>query len=219
MKVGTDGVLLGAWADMTDVKTVLDIGTGTGVIALMVAQRSGSDTIIDAVEINDEATRDAQENFSTSPWVNRIHLHHTTIQAYQAKTKYDLIISNPPYFINSYKPEDEHRRTARHCEALSFQDLLKAADQWLNPQGRLAIILPPEEGKIFKALAQTAGMACTRHWTFRTRRSKQAERLLIEFAKVPKSIDQGEVLLYEHESGEVWSAEYTALTREFYLKA
>jgi len=218
MKVGTDGVLLGAWVDVSDVDNVLDVGTGSGVIALMIAQRTLA-TRVDAVEINQEAVQDARENFEQAPWTRRLNLYHTPIQLYLTECKYDLIISNPPFFINSYKPVDEPRSTARHTESLSFQNLLKAADQLLNPHGRLAVILPPAEGLHFKTLAQAAGMTCIRHWTFRTRRNKPVERLLLEFSKIHKLPDQGEVLLYEYDSGEVWTKEYTALTREFYLKA
>ncbi len=218
MKVGTDAVLLGAWVDLSGVDRVLDIGTGSGIIALMIAQRTHA-AQIDAVEINHEAVLDARENFEQAPWAARLNLYHSTIQSFQPKFKYDLIISNPPYFINSYKPGDEHRRSARHTESLSFQELLNVADQCIHPNGRLAVILPPAEGYFFNTLAADTGLVCIREWKFRTRRSKPAERLLLEFSANSKPLVQGEILLYENQSGEVWTDDYKALIREFYLKA
>ncbi|MBX2945261.1 MAG: methyltransferase [Cyclobacteriaceae bacterium] len=218
MKVGTDGVLLGAWVNVTHVKSVLDIGTGSGVIALMIAQRSGA-SHIDAVELDMDAAEDARENFKQAPWAERLHLYHCPVQLFQTKKKYDLIVSNPPYFSNSYKPENENRMVARHTESLSFQDLLEAANKWLNPAGRLAVILPAAEGKLFKTWAQAAGMVCIREWTFQTRRNKPVERQLMEFARMHKTIEHGKILLYEHDSGETWATDYINLTRDFYLKS
>ncbi|MBX2963659.1 MAG: methyltransferase [Cyclobacteriaceae bacterium] len=216
MKVGTDGVLLGAWANVSGCKTILDIGTGTGVIALMIAQRTSSDTLIDAVELTPNAAQDAQENFVASPWNNRIKLYQTSIQHYQTETRYDLIISNPPYFSKSYKPPDEDRLLARHTENLSFTELLNTADGLLLHDGRLSVILPVTEGRQFIDLAARQKFYCTREWHFLTRRNKPVERLLLEFSRNQILHETGEILLYEH--GEEWSAGYKQLLREFYLK-
>lgn len=217
MKVGTDGVLLGAWVDVTNAQTILDIGTGTGVIALMLAQRTPSYVQVDAVELNPDACVDAQENFSQAPWNDRLHLYTQAIQTFSPEKTYDLIVSNPPYFINSYKPTDLHRTTARHTEQLSFEELLSAVLRLLNASGRFAVVLPVTEGKAFEKLALDRALHCIRKWSFRTRNNKPVERLLMEFSRESRPCETGEILLYE--SGEIWSDEYQNLMKDFYLKA
>jgi tRNA1Val (adenine37-N6)-methyltransferase len=217
MKVGTDGVLLGAWADVINTNSILDIGTGTGVIALMLAQRTPSSVHIDAVELNPDACVDAQENFSQAPWTDRLHLYTQAIQTFTLEKTYDLIVSNPPYFINSYKPTDLHRTTARHTEQLTFDELLSAVKRLLNMRGRFAVVLPVTEGKAFEKLALDNGLSCIRKWSFRTRENKPVERLLMEFSRHSRPCETGEILLYE--SGENWSNGYKNLMKDFYLKA
>jgi tRNA1Val (adenine37-N6)-methyltransferase len=217
MKVGTDGVLLGAWANVNGAKHILDIGTGSGVIALMLAQRTPDDSQIDAVEIDPLAFEEAHENFKTSPWSEKILAHHIAIQQFTKKSKYDLIISNPPYFQNSYKPPDEKRVAARHTENLSFEDLLAATGKLISPTGRLNVILPVSEGEHFVSLAASKNFSLTRKWAFRTRAEKPTERYLLEFSRHSvKSVDTGEIKLYDQ--GENWSEDYKYLTRDFYLK-
>jgi tRNA1Val (adenine37-N6)-methyltransferase len=126
-KIGTDGVLLGAWADVSNVQYILDVGTGTGVIALMMAQRTAGSVLIDAVEIEKEDSEQALQNVLQSPWASRIGVHHTAIQNFSPSRQYDLVISNPPYFVNSWKPPEKKRSQARHTHELSFDELLTAA--------------------------------------------------------------------------------------------
>jgi len=216
MKVGTDGVLLGAWTDVKDAKRILDIGTGTGVIALMMAQRTESDVKISAVEIDLDASADAAENFTSSPWKNRLSLHAGSIQEYQAVEKFDLIVSNPPYFQNSYKPPDSKREAARHTENLSFNNLLHAVNSLLLPTGRFSVILPYTEGLSFIELANQTGYFCTRKWSFKGRIHKPIERWLLEFSTQEKLTYNGEIVL--HDTGEEWSDAYKKITQEFYLK-
>lgn len=216
MKVGTDGALLGAWTDVRQATQILDIGTGTGVIALMLAQRASESVTIDAVEIDDQAYADAQENIAASPWHDRIHLHHMAIQKFNPSTKFDLLVTNPPYFQKSYKPPTAQRETARHTEQLTFDEILNTTEKLLTPSGRLNLILPYTEGLQFITLADHKGLHCTRKWIFRTRGNKPVERLLLEFRWIKKNPDEGEILLYS--SGEEWSAGYKELMREFYLK-
>lgn len=216
MKVGTDGVLLGAWTDVTGATHMLDIGTGTGVIALMLAQRTPSSTHLDAVELDEKAAEDASENIIASPWANRVSLHLTAIQNFNSGVQYDLITSNPPYFQNSYKPPDQQRERARHTQQLTFQDLLEAATRLLSPAGRLNVILPHTESLEFIGHASQRGLHCTRKWSFKARPEKPIERWLLEFSRIPKTQQQGEIILYS--SGEEWTEAYKALTREFYLK-
>lgn len=215
MKVGTDGVLLGAWTDLNNTKHILDIGTGTGVIALMLAQRAKQATI-DAVEIEQEAFEDATENIASSPWADRIRVHHNPIQDFNSSTKFDLIVSNPPYFQNSFKPPDAKRGVARHTQQLTFPELLNFAKKFLATAGKLSIILPYTEGLEFITLASKHSFYCSRKWGFRTRAEKPIERLLLEFSNRKLALEEGEILLYKN--GNEWSDGYRSLTRDFYLK-
>lgn len=215
MKVGTDGVLLGAWANVAGAKTILDIGTGTGVIALMLAQRTDH-AKIHAIEIHEDAFQDALENFNVSKWKDRLILHSGAIQQFTSDEKFDLLISNPPYFLNSYKPPSLKRETARHTETLSFDELLTASEILLTARGKLNVILPYTEGQLFISLALQKGFSCTRKWSFKSRAHKPVERLLLEFSSVPLPCQEGEILLYD--SGEEWSSAYRKLTGDFYLK-
>jgi tRNA1Val (adenine37-N6)-methyltransferase len=216
MKVGTDGVLLGAWTDVRQVTQILDIGTGTGVIALMLAQRASESVTIDAVEIDGQAYTDAEENIAASPWHDRIHLHHSAVQDFYTTAKFDLIVSNPPYFQKSYKPPSVQRITARHTQQLTFDEILLITEKLLTSNGRLNLILPYTEGSQFIDLANHKGLHCTRKWLFRTRENKPVERFLLEFRWDKKPLDEGDILLYS--LGEEWSDGYKELMREFYLK-
>lgn len=216
MKVGTDGVLLGAWTAPGDARYILDVGTGTGIIALMLAQRTTSDVIIDAVEIETDDAEQARENILGSPWPGTVMVHETAIQKFEPGRKYDLIVSNPPYFINSQAPPDKRRVEARHTILLSHEELLTASSRLLSEAGRLSVILPFTEGMRFAETAKFYNLCCTRQWSFRTRREKPIERWLLEFSPLPSPTDQGEILLYA--DGNDWSEEYRALTRNFYLK-
>jgi tRNA1Val (adenine37-N6)-methyltransferase len=217
MKVGTDGVLLGAWVRVDDYKKILDIGTGSGVIALMLAQRTSADVYIDAVEVEEEDAKQAKENVDQSPWPQRIVVHHQAIQHFHPAAKYNLIVSNPPYFNNSQKPPNEKRGQARHTTTLSYANLLKQVVLLLEDQGKLAMILPFTEGLEFITLARTHGLHCIRKTAFRTRKEKPIERWLLEFSTSNNGLIEDEILLYH--DGLNWSDDYIRLTRDFYLKA
>jgi tRNA1Val (adenine37-N6)-methyltransferase len=216
-KVGTDGVLLGAWVRISaDATRVLDIGTGSGLIALMVAQRTGEGCFIDAVEIGEDDAGQAKENVARSSWKDRVTVYHTSIEEFRERNNYDLIVTNPPYFSDSLLPPDERRRRARHTTTLPLAQLLKHALRLLSAQGTLAIILPWTEGLRFISAASTAGLSVVRKTVVHSRISKPPERLLLEFSFSGQAIADTELIV--HSMGEKWSEEYIALTRHFYLK-
>ncbi len=216
-KVGTDGVLLGAWADAGQAETILDIGTGSGVIALMMAQRTAT-AKIDALEIQRGDAMQADENFRSSPWSDRLTLYHQSLQEFKASKQYDLIITNPPFFINSSLPPGSNRAVVRHHGELSFDTLLDATIRLLKPEGRLALILPAAEGKLFTVAATARSLHLKRLCEFKSREHKPVERLLMEFSHAEQLPMLEQLTLYAAPSGEEWSEPYKMLTREFYLK-
>lgn len=219
MKVGTDGVLLGAWADVNGAKSFLDIGTGTGLIALMLAQRTTSDANIEAVEIDSLSYQQAVNNIQDCPWSDRIEAHHASFQDFASKstTKYDVIVSNPPYFINSLKASSEARSAARHTDGLPFENLIEGAKTLLNPHGRFSVILPVAEGDYFIRLARITGFSLSKRIEVLPNPGKPAKRLLIEFLLNTIKTIEGQVCV---ENGErhVYSPEYIELCKDFYLK-
>ena len=218
MKVGTDGVLLGAWAYLDGKENhILDIGTGTGLLALMAAQRSPA-TRIDAVEIDQTAARQAMENAEASPWFERIRIHHMSIQDFvrQAPIRYDHIVSNPPFFVRSLKAPNPSRSAARHTDTLAFEDLISAANTLLAPEGRFSVIYPTEEAAVFEALASENGLYCNRRTKVKGTPESAFKRILMEFSHKVTTIRENELIieLARHR----YSPEYIALTRDFYLK-
>lgn len=218
MKVGTDGVLLGAWTRLDGaVRRILDIGTGTGLLALMVAQRT-PDAAVDAVEIDQAAARQAQENALASPWPERIQIYQAAVQDFagQAAEKYDCIISNPPFFVESLKAPDVSRSAARHTDTLSFSELTAAVDALLAPQGRFSVIYPVDEGAHFESEARRKGLYCNRKTLVRGRPDTPFKRALMEFSRTELPVTESELTIESarHE----YTPEYIALTRDFYLK-
>lgn len=216
MKVGTDAVLLGAWVNVEGASRILDVGTGCGIIALMLAQRTTSEVMIEGIEVEPIDAAQAQENSNQSPWANRVHIHSVALQDFKSPTRYDLILSNPPYFINSQLPPTAHRAQARHTQTLSFGELIYHSLRLLNANGRLAVILPFEEGNLFQSLAEQQGLFPTSRLAFYSRQGKSQERWLLEFSKIKLPIKEDHLIL--HGEGESWSDDYKNLTRAFYLK-
>ena len=145
MKVGTDGVLLGAWTDVSLAHRVLEIGTGTGLVALMLAQRCGA-TIL-AIDIDKDAVGQAQENVSASPWGNRVEVGEQDVRSYETNMLFDTIVSNPPYFIDSLKCPDGQRSTARHTDTLHADELMEKVPELLTPEGKFSLIIPFEQSE------------------------------------------------------------------------
>jgi len=215
MKVGTDGVLLGAWVDTINANTILDIGAGSGLISLMLAQRTPSRTLIDAVEPSAPDAEQARSNAARSPWHHRVKIHQRAVQDFYPSGTYDLIISNPPFFSSSLLPPSGQRAQARHTVGLTHEDLLKSVSRLLAKDGRFAVILPATEGDHFRQTAQTLGLAVMRSLAFYTRPGKKQERWLFELSGTRRDVQEETMILYDQ--GTQWSAEYRTLTRDFYL--
>ncbi len=216
-KVGTDGVLLGAWVNIENANHILEIGAGSGVISLMLAQRTRYNVTIDAVEISAPDAKQAAANVLSSPWPERIRVHHMPIQTYQSDFPYDLMVSNPPYFVDSLLPPAEDRSRARHGGELTFSGLVQCTKSLMSPGGRLGIILPETEALQFIAMANANGLHCLRQCSFKSRAHKPVERLLMEFGSAPGTCVTGSLTLYGADDN--WSAEYRKLTGDFYLNS
>lgn len=218
MKVGTDGVLLGAWADLTDTQLALDIGTGSGIIAIMMAQRS-ADLEVHAVEVDAEACTQAIENMQNTPWANRLRAFQTTIQEYAevCEHKYDLIVSNPPFFSGGVFSHNQDKNSVRHTLKMPHGDLLGAARSLLKPDGRFCVILPLIEGLRFCEMAQHYHLVCTRQTEVRPKADKPIERLLLQFEREAKPMLSDSIVIQKGENND-WTEGYIALMKAFYLK-
>jgi len=217
MKIGTDGVLTGSWIPCESAGSLLDIGTGTGLIALMAAQRSSAK--IEAIEIEENAARQAEENFRNSPWCQRLQCIHQDFTLWADTPRehsYDLIVSNPPYFRNSLKNPDLSRATARHHDTLNPDSLLKGVSRLLSPQGKFCMILPADALNSFRIPASAHGLYITRTVQVQTLPGQPPKRCLIQMEKQPKENESSLLLLYG-EGPRGMSQEYIRLTRDFYL--
>lgn len=214
MPVSTDGVLLGAWTHIEQAKTCLDIGTGTGLLSLMCAQRNDA-LLLDAIEIDCHAMKAAQYNFTHSPWHDRIQLHSGDVLTYLFENKFDCIICNPPYFNSGEQAQNISRATARHTTSLSHHDLLKRCWDLLTDQGYASFVLPKMEGEEFIALAEQQGWSLQRLCQVRPTERKEVSRLLIQLGKKPCSVIHSTLTIHEN-SG--YSSDFIQLTEAFYLK-
>ena len=216
MKVNTDSVMLGAWADVKAVSTALDVGTGSGLIALMIAQRS--EAIIDAVEIDQSSGLQAVENINNSPWKNRIRIHHDSFQHYAVVCgkKYDLIISNPPYFRNALRPGDKGRSKARHDVDLGFEELLQHSSSLLAPHGTFCVILPYAGKENFIDLAHLNHLYCQRITSVMPAPGTPFSRVMMTFSHSTAEQIMKSELVIRQENGQ-YTPDYIELTRDFYL--
>ena len=215
MKVGTDGVLLGAWTDLSHSRRILDIGTGTGLIALMLAQRC-MDARITAIDLDSAAVEQAQENIQASPWKDRIEALQQDICTYHPNGTFDTIVSNPPYFIDSLKCPDGQRSTARHTDTLDADRLIGKVSELLTSDGRFSIILPAEQTEDLIRVAGEKGLHPSRQTWVITRPGLSPKRILMEFRKTPITLQPDELVIELERHA--YSEEYIALTKEFYLK-
>lgn len=241
MKVGTDGVLLGAWCPLEVDSlqlavdrlhySVLDVGTGSGLIALMLAQRLNNlrqDVWIDAIDIEVNAVEQATYNFGLSAWAETLHAHHSTLQEWKGTAQegegYDLIVSNPPYFQDSLKNPNAQRATARHTDSLSYSELIRHSVRLLKDTGKLAFVLPIEAESEILALAQSHGLLPTHITHVHTKPEKPAKRLLIMLERMSDSGDRVSEsgkreadVFYIEGIDSPRSEEYKELTKDFYL--
>ncbi|MBW6482123.1 MAG: methyltransferase [Vicingaceae bacterium] len=216
MKVGTDGVLLGAWTTIKS-GSALDIGTGTGLIALMLAQRS-QNLIIDAIDIEKSAYFQAEININKSKWNSRIAVHHSSLQSFYPNKIFDTIISNPPFFVKSYQPPQNERAIARHNEQLSFEDLIIHVVRLLKPDGIFSLILPMNEAVDFICNAFSQGLFLNRKCEVKPNLTKATKRILLEFSKTKPNTVIEESLTIETEKRHYYTEDYKKLTGNFYLK-
>lgn len=218
MKIGTDGVLLGAWCNINHCNTALDIGTGTGVIAIMLAQRGLAK--IYGVEIDGAACEQANGNMTQSPWANRLTAIHGKIQqvADQFTTSFDLIVSNPPFFSKGTTSPNPDKNLVRHTFSLTHQDLLRISNMLLAENGRLCIILPFQEGINSIEIAKKYKLYCTKITHVKSREDQITERVLLQFEKKESySKEETELIVYKSKSN-LYTADYINLTKAFYLK-
>jgi tRNA1Val (adenine37-N6)-methyltransferase len=215
--VGTDGVLLGAWVDIQVAQNVLDIGTGTGIVALMLAQRINPPTQITGIEIHPTTYLQTLENFKNSPWTNHLLAKNISLQdfAQVIDSQFDTIVSNPPFFGESVVSPDEVRRLGRSTNSLSPQDLITCVKKLLKPLGKFSMILPEKEGRQFCELATCQGLYFNRITEIYAKKGKPIERLLIEFSRTA-AIFQKSTLTILNEENE-FSDEYRTMAKDFYL--
>ncbi len=219
MKVGTDGVLLGAWSPIPDnTFSVLDIGAGTGIIALMIAQRSFAEQI-DALEIDEEAYEQAVENFENSPWSDRLFCFHAGLDEFveEPEDEYDLIISNPPFYTEDYKTENEQRDLARFADAMPFEELIEAAALLLSENGIFSVIIPFKEEEKFISLANEVDLFPIKITRVKGTPTTEIKRSLLAFSRNENANFPVDELVIET-SRHIYTDEYIAFTKDFYLK-
>ena len=214
MKVGTDAVLLGSWVNTSHINSILDIGTGTGIIALMLAQKSTA--MIDAIDIDQNAYEQASENVAASKWNHRIKVYHTPLQQFANEHKYDLIVSNPPYFVDSSKALEASRTFARHTDQLAYDDLLAGVLRLLDPKGKFYVILPAKESELFRDLAEENKLFLTHLTRVVTRADKPEKRWLMKFEFIRKSFSEDSIVIEEDERHS-YTEQYKELTKDYYL--
>ena len=216
MKIGTDGVLLGAWVTVNNKPfSILDIGAGTGIIALQLAQRSNAE-MVDALEIDANAYEQCVDNFENSPWGDRLFCYHASLEEFveEIEGKYDIVISNPPFYSEDYKTTDESRDMARFKDALPFDELIESASQLLSDEGIFAVIIPRKEEENFVKMASEVNLFPNRICRVRGNISSKEKRSMIEFSfeKISAKIENLTIEISRHN----YTEEYIKLVQDFY---
>ena len=219
MKIGTDAVLLGAWTDIIDCASILDIGTGSGILALMLAQKSTA--LIDALEIDVPAAETAENNFHNSPWKSRLHIYKMSLNEFlKAKPKtYDLIVCNPPFFNNSLLSGDAKKNMAKHNVSLTYKELALSAFELLNPNGKISVILPFDNLKQFSDICQLHNFKCSMMSEVVPITNKKANRVLLQFINSQDNINCSRSSLTIRQDKNTFTSDYLQLTRAFLLNS
>lgn len=230
MKIGTDSVLLGAWTSIDDHPySILDIGAGTGILALMLAQRSQSvpmaAEIIDAIEIDDAAYEQCVENFESSPWSDRLFCYHAALDEFvkefleddmEDMITYDLIISNPPFYSDTYKSSDNQRDLARFVDAMPFRQLLESVSKLLSSEGQFSVVIPFSEEKEFIVLATKEHLYPNRILRVQGTPQSEIKRSFIQFSFKETTVNTEHLII--ETARHHYTEDYIALTKDFYLK-
>lgn len=219
MKVGTDGVLLGAWTPINHKpNSILDIGAGTGLIALMLAQRTSAGQI-DTLEIDEEAYEQATDNFENSPWSDRLFCYHAGLNEFveEPEDEYDLIVCNPPFYAEDYKTDNEQRDLARFSDAMPFEELIEAADLFISENGIFSVIIPHKEEEKFIALANEFDLYPVKITRVKGTTTSETKRSLLAFSRSKQDNFPIDELIIET-TRHTYTEEYIALTKDFYLK-
>jgi tRNA1Val (adenine37-N6)-methyltransferase len=209
MKVGTDSVVFGAWVGVSGYHRILDIGTGTGVLALIAAQRN-AEAWVHAVEIDTDAAAQAAENAQASPWADRIRVHHMDVRRMRSDTPFDLVLSNPPYYPGRYVSSDARERVAKHGVELGFPELLTAVSRVLAPHGTFAVIVPADREHEFRALALEHGLHPARRCAVRYVAHRPPKRVMLELRFSAQPVVEEE-LVVEGEGAKAYSPAARAL--------
>jgi tRNA1Val (adenine37-N6)-methyltransferase len=217
MKVGTDAVLLGAWVTPDGSSRILDIGTGTGVIALMLAQKSNAE--IHAIDFEKSAFDQAKINIEASAFKNKVSVQHQSFQDFvkNCDKKFDLVVTNPPYFVDSFKSGDNDRSHARHADYLPFAELIDGTKKVLNPKGKFCLILPKKEAEKFRELAEQKGLHLSKLLRIKTRLGKDEEkRHIMQFEFSPSEFSES-TLVIEKDERHSYTDQYKELTKDYYI--
>lgn len=217
MRVSTDAVLIGAWVTPNGSATILDIGTGTGVIALMLAQKSNA--TITAIDIDKGSTEQAKLNVSESIFAELVIVEHVSLQELvkTSNSKYNLIVTNPPYFIDSLKTNSDTRTIARHTDSLSFDDLITGVKKLLDEKGKFCLILPKNEAIIFREKAEAKGLYLSKLLRIRTRKEKSTEKRHLMQFEFKESEFSESTLIIEEDSHRNYTKEYKEMTKDYYI--
>ena len=216
MKVGTDAVLLGAWVEVSGKKRILDIGTGSGIISLMLAQRSEAN--ITGLDIHKYSIEDAILNFANSQWATRLKAIQSSFQEYATycSESYDLIVSNPPFFTNSLKSPKQLKNISKHNDLLPYQDLISGIRKIIAASGKYCIIVPESDAVFINDLSTENDFHCIRQLTIYPKKSKPASRVIMEFSTSKPDVVKKEKIIVRNDDNS-YTSEYKLLTKDFYL--
>ncbi|QLB17013.1 tRNA (adenosine(37)-N6)-methyltransferase TrmM [Mannheimia varigena] len=215
MKVNTDGILLGAIAHIKNVQQILDLGTGSGLVAVMLAQRTSSNCQITALDLEPNAYQQAVKNAENSAWAERIEVVQGDVMQHRFEHKFDLIVSNPPYFFDSLACRNEERDLARNFTAQTHFDWLKQAKKWLAENGRMTMILPTEAAEKLISQSPNIGLYCIEQWLVFTKVGKEPKRSIVSFSLQDNMCEQNELVIYDLNNQ--YTSEFKLLTQDFYL--